>query len=124
MSDSTKSLLETLPDELFLETFHYMAPEDLCSFNGLNQRIDSIMGDIQLRLNLQNEQRTGELLSIFSSSQVIRFQTFFCRLELVQKMRNLHSLTLSCLPPFDFQWHEARRRMRLQSTYKRLSTFR
>lgn len=109
--DSMKSQLETLLDELLLEIFHYMAPEDLCSFKGLNGRIDSIMHDVKLSLELHDERMTERVLSIFPSSQVIRVETNVRFCELVRTMQNLRSLTMYCLPYADAQLDQVRRRM-------------
>ena len=106
--DSMKSQLETLLGELLLEIFHYMAPEDLCSFKGLNGRIDSIMHDVRLSLDLRNERMTEKVLSIFPSSQVIRVEMNVRFYNLVPTMQNLRSLTMHCLPYADSQLNEVR----------------
>ena len=94
MSNSTKSQLETLPNELFLEIFQYVAPIDRYSFKGLNKRIDSIFGDVKLSINPGDESRIEQLLSTFSPLQVIHLKTNVRFCELAYTMKNLRSLKL------------------------------
>lgn len=116
MSDAKKAQLETLPDELLLEIFHYMSPKRVCNFKGLNRRIDSILHDVKLSLDLQNERMTEKVLSRFSPSQVIRVEMNVLFYELVRTMQNLRSLTVHCLPYADSQLDQVRRRMNFQSS--------
>ena len=122
-SGATKSQLETLPNELFLEIFGYLTLEDLCSFKGLNRRIDAIIHDVKFGFNLQNEQTTKKWLSIFSPLQVIRFETNLRCFELFHTMENLRSLTLHCAIVVDSRWDGVRCRMGFQWTRMLFSTF-
>lgn len=108
MSDSPKSRLETLSDELFLEIFSYMAATDLYSFKGLNKRIDSILGDVNISLDVQDEETAEEVLSIFSPLQVTRVKTKVEYVEIVQTMVNLRSLTVQSLLDFESEFDEVR----------------
>ena len=124
MSDSTTSQLETLPNELFLEIFSYMAPRDLCSFKGLNRRIDSILSDVKLSLSPRDESRIEQLLSTFSPLQVIHFKTNVRFCELAYTMKDLRSLTLhSLLLKTDSELDGVRQRISFRSNSMRFSAF-
>lgn len=96
MCNLTKSQLETLPNELFFEIFHYTSAKDLSSFKGLNKRIDSIVNDVNINLDSMDILNANNLLSVFSPPQVIRF---VIRLDLafdvIKTMQNLRSLVIS-----------------------------
>ena len=124
MTDSTKSQLETLPDELLLEIFRYMSPEGLSSFKGLNKRIDSIVSDVKISFNGENQWTAGKVLCILSPLQVIRLEIDFRCWELVHTMENLRSLTLDFTHVSDRKWREVRRRMSFPTICKRFSMFR
>ena len=119
MSDVTKSQLETLPNELFLEIFSYTGAKDLLSFKGLNQRIDSIITKVKTYMDYLNEQDTRELLSVFSLSQVIRLEMNWpFRFLDVNMMQNLRSLTIDCQYIFDRRWERVSTTRYCQPTRK------
>lgn len=124
MTDSTKSQLETLPDELLLEIFRYMSPEGLSSFKGLNKRIDSIVSDVKISFNGESQWTAGKVLCILSPLRVIRVEIDFRYWKHVHTMENLRSLTLDFTHVSHRIWREVRRRMSFLTICIRLSTFR
>ena len=115
MSDSlrsTKSQLETLPNELFLEIFQYVAPTVLWHFKHLNKRIDSIIGVTKINLEVRHRKDDLGYLSSFTSSQIIRLEIRNGRSFLnLNTMAELRSVTL------DFMYLSSRQRK--QVTFKK-----
>lgn len=100
MSDnlqSTKSQLETLPNELFLEIFQYVDPIDLCRLKHLNKRINGIIQVTKVNLQVRHRKDDLDYLSSFNPSQIIRVEIRNRRLSLnLKAMVELPSVTLDC----------------------------
>ncbi|CAF1351794.1 unnamed protein product [Adineta ricciae] len=95
---SSRLRLEVLPDELFLEIFQYVDPVDLCSFKGLNRRIDGIIEAVRVNIAVQwQEDYELDYISSFTPTQIIRLEIHReWPLLNLHTLPELRSLTLDC----------------------------
>ena len=92
---------ESLPYEILMEIFQYLEPIDLLCFKGHNQRLNHLIQDVKLHINLQyleqDDEKDLDYLTSFSSEQIICLQLHYgwraFDLHLFQELR---SLTLDC----------------------------
>ncbi|CAF3866642.1 unnamed protein product [Rotaria magnacalcarata] len=101
MSNSLSSnqlQLEENPNELLLEIFQYVDPIDLCSFKGLNKRINCIIQALKVHIVVRC-QETDEFsyLSIFTPTQIVRLEIRnYCLPLNLNMMTELRSFTFDC----------------------------
>jgi len=90
---------EEFPDELLLEIFRYVKPVDLHSFTGHNRRINNVIRDVKLNINIQYPEDEADFyyLTVFLPNQFIHLELQYrWKAFNISLFEELRSLTLNC----------------------------